>query len=348
MASPKKVLLLLSGGVDSFVSAVLLQQQGYEVIGLHFDLFKNKKENQTSRLDFIKEKLNIPIFIEDLKADFQTNVIDYFLDEYSKITSTPNPCVNCNKTIKFGLGLKFLEKYWADFLATGHYANIIQKENKFYLTKGIDPLKDQSYFLYNLKEEELKKIIFPLGSKDKKEIFTIAAANDYELKTYKESQNACFLEWTKAKNFLNEKLGFKPGDVLNEQGEVIGRHFGLHNYTFAQRRGLNLFNGQPGPRFVKDFIVDKNQLIVCLFEDLPRITEFRVLQPNLINFPLKDFRQKLSIKTRFSQKEVLGDVWEENNILKVKLETGLTAIAPGQSAVFYNGEICVGGGVISF
>jgi tRNA-specific 2-thiouridylase len=360
----KKVAVAVSGGVDSTVSAKLLQDQGYDVFGIHMYLgFENKVAEKAAKdvCDF----LGIDLVVEDISDTFKKEVIDYFVDSY-KQGLTPNPCVKCNKAIKFNVLLNTAKKHGADFLATGHYLQkkyskyyiihilykyLVQyfnfkKEYKLFISK--DTLKDQTYFLYNLNQKILNQIIFPVGNYKKTKIKKIAKeANLPNLK--QESQDICFLSGDH-NIFLKEHLEENPGPIKKLNGEEIGQHNGLYFYTIGQRRGIDI--GGSGPYYVAKLDYKNNTLYV-VNEWNHEILYKKELIAKKVNF-LKDSAPSLPYSCqaviRYGHAPVECKVFknEKGEGYKVVFKEKQRAVTVGQSIVFYQGRELIGGGVIEW
>ena len=344
----KKVIVALSGGVDSSAAALLLKNQGYEVIGIFMRLIDSSEvleagEAAKRAANFLK----IPFYPIDLTREFKKEVIDYFLDSYDK-GITPNPCTRCNPVIKFGKLLEKREELGADFLATGHYS---QKHaspsggSKFNLMRGKDKTKDQSYFLYGLTEKQLAKIIFPLGELEKNEVKKMVdTAGIPYLK--KESQDICFLTGDH-NDFLREHLKMKKGLIKDVNGKVLGEHQGLPLYTLGQRRGIEI--GGTGPYYVVELDYKTNTLIVSNKREDKELLkrEFRIRNANWIGDMKGKFPLPCQAVIRYQHPAVACQVLEEDmGTYLVKLSAPVRAITPGQSAVFYEKDIVLGGGEI--
>jgi tRNA-specific 2-thiouridylase len=359
----KKVAIAISGGVDSSVSAKLLKDQGYEVIGIHMYLgFKNKEAEQAAK--DVCNFLGIDFIVEDISASFKREVIEYFIDSYKK-GLTPNPCVKCNKAIKFGVLLDAAKKHGADFLATGHYLqkryskyNLInlvykylvqyfnfKKDYKLFVSK--DSLKDQTYFLYNLNQEILSKIIFPVGNYQKDKIKKIAKkANLPTLK--QESQDICFLSGDH-NIFLKEHLKNNPGPIKNLAGDVIGQHNGLYFYTIGQRRGIDI--GGSGPYYVAKLDYENNILYV-VNEWNHQILYSKELIAREVNFlkgstPKMPYSCQAVIRYGHAPVECKVSKNEKGPGYRVTFKEKQRAVTVGQSIVFYQGRELIGGGIIS-
>lgn len=328
--SKKKVVVGISGGVDSSVSLALLKERGFAPIGLFMDMGVHKEEakdraRETCRL------LDVPFEIADKKEKFKKKVMDYFLESY-KIEETPNPCVVCNRELKFKTLFEHLMAMEADYVATGHYARV----SKTALYRGKDKEKDQSYFLWGLKREWLLHLLFPLGEMKKSEVRKKAKELDLPVAKAEESQEVCFID-TDTPSFLRERLGFCPGKIVNVLGEELGEHSGLFYYTLGQRKGIGLSGG---PYYVLAKDTENNRLVVTKNADDLLQKEFEFRKANFLKKVELPFAAQ--VKVRYNTMAKKGLVKKN----KVILDTPLYAITPGQSVVFYKGEELVGGGVI--
>ena len=346
----KKVILGMSGGVDSSVSALLLKNQGYDVIGATLELFRGGNCcNIETYIDAKKvcNQIEIPHFVYDYKEEFKKNVIDDFIECYSNC-KTPNPCIECNKYMKFGVMYEKAKELDCKYIATGHYAKTeySTKYNRYVLKKSKAGKKDQSYVLWNIPKELLQYTIFPLGSfESKEEIRKIAIDNNLQVANKPDSEDICFIPDGNYKKFLEENSNLKPhqGDIVNKDGKILGKHNGLYNYTIGQRRGLGI--SHKVPLFVIGFNSKKNQVIVGEEKELYK-KEVLVSDINLLLFDeIKDCI-KAEVKTRYSSKFAKAKIIQEQKNIKVIFDEPQKAITPGQSAVFYIDDIVVGGGKI--
>lgn len=353
----KKVVVGMSGGVDSSVSAILLQKQGYEVIGLFMRNWDSLADGeldgpttstgqcpQEADYDDAKavcDKLGIPLYRKDFVKEYWDYVFTYFLDEL-KNGRTPNPDIMCNKYIKFDMFAKEARKLGADYIATGHYARM----NNGHLLRGIDSNKDQTYFLSQVSKKQLENVLFPVGDMEKKDVRKIA--EEYELITAKkkDSTGICFIGERNFKNFLKNYLPNQPGDVINiDTNEVIGKHIGLMNYTIGQRKGLNI-GGTKDKMFVVGKDLEKNILYICLGEDNDYLISTSCLVDN-INYLVDEKLENVTAKFRYRQEDIPVHLeWLENGEVLVRYEQGVKSVTPGQACVFYNKEECLGGGII--
>lgn len=353
----KKVVVGMSGGVDSSVSAILLQQQGYEVIGLFMRNWDSLADGeldgpttstgqcpQEADYDDAKavcDKLGIPLYRKDFVKEYWDYVFTYFLDEL-KNSRTPNPDIMCNKYIKFDMFAKEARKLGADYIATGHYARM----DNGHLLRGVDSNKDQTYFLSQVSKEQLENVLFPVGDMEKKDVRKIAEEYDLITAKKKDSTGICFIGERNFKNFLKNYLPNQPGDVINiETNEVIGKHIGLMNYTIGQRKGLNI-GGTKDKMFVVGKDLEKNVLYICLGEDNDYLISTSCLVDN-INYLGDEKLENVTAKFRYRQEDVPVHLeWLENGDVLVRYEQGVKSVTPGQACVFYNKEECLGGGII--
>lgn len=346
-----KVLLGMSGGVDSCVSALLLRDAGYEVYGVTLQLYNGRCCGDKNIMDakLVCKRLGIPHYVLNYMDDFKDKVINNFIEEYS-LCRTPNPCIECNRFLKFGVMYEKAKELGIDHIATGHYAKIeySEKYKKNVLKKATNLKKDQSYVLYSIAPELLDHIVFPLGdieSKDK--VREIAKENNLVVASKPDSEDICFIVDGNYKKFLEENSNLKPkeGNIVNTKGDILGKHNGLYNYTVGQRKGLGISNKVP--LFVLGFNPQKNELIVGEESELYK-KELWVDNINLLLINKEDLRNpmKVNIKTRYSAHESPAIINIENDKIHVVFDEPQPRITPGQSAVFYTDDIVVGGGKI--
>ena len=338
-----KALVGVSGGVDSSVCALLLKNQGYEVIGATMCLFENTNLDNAKKACDI---LGIQHVILDYKKEFKKEIIDYFVDSY-KNALTPNPCVMCNKKLKFGLMYDYAKENNIDYIATGHYAKVeYSDEYKRYVLKKSNNLnKDQSYFLYGINKDILGKILFPLDKYETKdEVRKIALDNNLNTASLSDSEDICFIPDGNYKKFLeiNNYVKTSVGNVvLNDK--IIGRHDGLYKYTIGQRKGLGIAYDEP--LYVIGFNKNNNELIVgvetSLYKNSFKVKDYNLLLVDEIKEPML-----VTVKTRYRSREVQAKIKEENGYINVEFLEPQKGVTPGQSAVFYLDDIVVGGGII--
>ena len=354
----KRVLLGMSGGVDSSVSAVILKNAGYDVIGATMKLWEDKEnpEIEGGCCSFsavydakrVCDELNIPHYTLNCEEEFNKYVINNFIECY-KTCKTPNPCIECNKYIKFGEFYKKALELNCDYIATGHYAKVEYSEEygQYVMKKSKSLKKDQTYFLYSIPKEVLPKIIFPLENyTDKSEVRQIAKENNLQVATKKDSQEVCFIPDNNYGGFLEKNIDSKPkkGNIVLKDGTVLGKHNGLIYYTIGQRKGLGV--AYKNPLYVLDLNKERNEVIVGDEKDLYS----NVLYANECNFLLNvDLSKKIEVmaKIRYRAEEAKAFIeMEKEDLIKVTFENPQRAITKGQSVVFYINDVVLGGGKI--
>jgi tRNA-specific 2-thiouridylase len=352
----KTVAVALSGGLDSAVAAALLKKEDYRVIGFHFRTGYEYSPGDptpprpfsplTSRVHRISKEIGIPLEVMDCSEAFEKEVVSYFVDAY-RSGQTPNPCVVCNKRIKFGLFLDRIKALGASSLATGHYARIHQEvDGKCYLLKGVDRVKDQSYFLARLTQEQLSQAMFPLGNYTKKQVRGMARALGLKSFQEKESQELCFVHHSSYKDFLlsRAEVPGRPGQIVNAGGDILGHHRGLHGYTVGQRKGIRIPG--PAPYYVIHLDQEENRLIIGSKSELAA-TECTVTDINWIGTepPEKAMSVQTRIRYRHQEAESILKPLDPYTVT-VHFSQAQYAITPGQAAVFYQGEHVLGSGWI--
>jgi tRNA-specific 2-thiouridylase len=362
MSKKGRILVAMSGGIDSSVAAVMLHEQGYEVIGMTMKTWDyasaggSKKETGCCSLDSINDareiavSLGFPHYILDIRDEFGDYVINHFTDEYVN-GRTPNPCVLCNTHIKWDALLRRADKLGCDYIATGHYANLRTENTRHILSKGIDSLKDQSYVLWGVSQESLARTKLPLGHLHKTEIRKMALEMGFEnLVKKSESYEICFVPDNDYRGFLKRRLPeleaqVNGGEFVLQDGTVVGKHRGYPFYTIGQRKGLEIALGYP--IYVTEIQKDKNRVVLGNLSDLDR-NGMEVTKLNLQKYDSLVGKQTETItKVRYKDPGTAATIEQIGDTMNVKFHQGVSAIAPGQAAVFYENDDVIGGGWIS-
>lgn len=363
MSNKPKVIIGLSGGVDSSVGVIKLLEQGYDVEAIFMrnwdsavnndvlgnpDLLEDVCPQEKDYQDAVKvaEQLGIKLHRIDFIEEYWNEVFTYFLNEYKK-NRTPNPDILCNKEIKFKSFLLKAEEMGADYIAMGHYARVIHDGDKHYLLRGVDRNKDQTYFLCQLTSKQISKALFPVGDLEKKEVRRIANEFNLAVANKKDSTGVCFIGERNFKEFLKNYLPANPGNMVTSSGEVVGRHEGIMYYTIGQRHGLGI--GGPGDAW---FVIGKNpqrnELVVGQGDEQELLYANRAIIRgiNIINGPLEN-SDTLSAKFRYRAPDVSIKIkYLDEDTIEVFMNEPVKAVTPGQACVFYDGEYCLGGGTI--
>ena len=346
----EKVVVAMSGGVDSSVSALILKQMGYDVVGLHMKESNAEQESKDENdLRALCSKLEIPLYIEEYTCQMQ-RVKDYFLDSY-KQGKTPNPCVMCNREVKFTPFIEFADKIGAKYFATGHYAQTEVKDGVTYLKKGADSLKDQSYFLNRLTQEQVSRAIFPVGTMKKNDLRKLAEAYNLGVAHKKDSFDVCFVGSQKFKDYMKTMCPERKGDIVDiETGKVVGRHDGILKYTTGQRRGVGV-GGQKdavGRWFVVDKDIKNNVLYVSTNEEKFLFSKRIICKDfNWISGAPESRELRCKAKVRYRQDDQSCTLKITHDGVEFIFDEPQRAVAKGQFAVAYDGDICLGGGEIT-
>jgi len=354
----KKVILGMSGGVDSSVSAVILKEQGYDVTGIFMKNWDEKEDDGacTAKQDYddvrkVADALDIDYYTVNFEKQYWDEVFTYFLDEY-KNGRTPNPDVMCNQEIKFKAFLDYALKLDADYIAMGHYARVEEKEDGFYLKRAVDNNKDQTYFLSRIGQKALSKTIFPIGDIEKSKVRDIAKENNLATALKKDSTGVCFIGERDFDKFLDKYLLSKKGDMVNvDDGKKIGTHNGLIHYTLGQRKGLGIGGiGSGEPWFVVGKNLEKNILYIAQGEEHEALYTKSLIgeEPFWILEREPKFPLKCTAKFRYRQKDIPVTVYKQDDgNVKVIYDYKVKAVTKGQVAVFYDGDYCIGSAIIS-
>jgi len=355
----KKVMVGMSGGVDSSVAAALLLEKGYDVIGVTLQIWPDIKDecrrNETGCCSLsavedarkVADKLNIPYYVLNFKDIFRNCVIDYFIEEYKK-GRTPNPCIACNRRVKFEAMLQKAVSMGMDYIATGHYAKVVYDESgrRFLLKKSATATKDQTYALYTLTQYQLSKLLLPVGEYTKEQIREIAANLGLPVAKKPDSQEICFVDDNDYSRFITENSDYKPvpGYFRDTSGNILGKHTGIINYTVGQRKGLGIALGKP--MYVVS--IDPETNTVYLGDETEVYSKGLIASDiNLISIDSLNGTMEVNAKIRYTAREAKAFISPmDDGSVKVEFETPQRAVTPGQSVVFYNGDIVVGGGII--
>lgn len=354
----KKALIAMSGGVDSSVAAYLIKELGYECIGVTMKLFQNEdvqvsQEHSCCTLDDVEDaksvaySLGMPHYVFNFSSRFKEDVIDRFVCAY-ECGATPNPCIDCNRFLKFNKLFHRAQELGCDYVVTGHYAQIDfdEEHGKYFLKKAVDPSKDQSYVLYSLTQEQLAHILFPLGGMAKEQARAIAAQHGFINADKHDSQDICFVQNGSYADFIENYRGkkFPDGDFVTKDGKVLGQHKGIIRYTIGQRKGLGL--ALPAPMYVTSLDMENNNVILGAHEDLFS-NELTAKDINLISVDDLYTPTRVKAKVRYRQPEQWATVTQiDEDTIKVVFDEPQRAITKGQAVVLYDGDVVVGGGTI--
>ncbi|KHD38375.1 thiouridylase [Clostridium acetobutylicum] len=352
----KKVVIGMSGGVDSSVAAYLLKEQGYDVIGVTMkltpdDAFYTEQEGGCCSLSAVEDarrvayRIGIPFYVVNFTDIFKEKVIDYFTEEYLN-GKTPNPCIACNKYIKFDALLKKAESLGADYIATGHYCRIVEENGRYVIRKSEDEKKDQTYVMYNMTQDQLKHTLMPCGDYKKDRIREIAREIGLNVFDKKDSEEICFIPDNDHGGFIKRECpkAVKTGNFVDKEGKVLGKHKGIIYYTIGQRKGLGIATGKRV--FVTNIDAMKNQVVIGEEEEIFE-NELISFKNNFIPFDKLTEPMEVDAKIRYNAKASRATIYpvDDENV-KVKFEKPQRAITKGQSVVFYDGDLLVGGGII--
>ncbi len=350
----KRSLIAMSGGVDSSVAALIMKESGFDCIGATMKLFYSEdigvsRDHSCCTLEdaedarSVAHSLGMPHYVFNFADKFKETVIDRFVSAYEH-GMTPNPCIDCNRYLKFDKLFRRARELECDYVVTGHYARIAEENGRPVLKKALDASKDQSYVLYTLTPEQLRHVIFPLGDMQKSQVREIASAHGFVNAKKHDSQDICFIQNGKYGDFIRARSNLPEGDFVDKSGRVLGRHKGIFNYTIGQRRGLGL--ALPASMYVCEIDVENNRVVLGFEEDLYS-SVLTACDINLISVDSIPRPMRVKAKTRYAHKEDWATaVQTGDNELRVEFDRPQRAITKGQAVVLYDGDTVVGGGVI--
>ena len=355
----QRVIVAMSGGVDSSVAAVILKEQGYEVIGITMRLFPTTGDDSLTKqnhgcctLEDVEDArevcsiLGVPHYLLNFEKEFQQFVIGYFVKEYEK-GKTPHPCVACNDKVKFNFLMQKAIAYEADYIATGHYAQISTIDNKFALLKGVDESKDQSYVLHTLKQNQLQNLLLPIGGYLKPEIRKIATDYKLPVANKPDSQEICFIPSGNYRDFIADKVTTKPGIINDDKGNLIGSHEGIHNFTVGQRKGLGISSSSPStnPLYVNS--IDSENGVITVGPKHQLLNKgLEITNVNFVRTPIIK-PTKVTVKVRYKAPQVNATITPTETGAKIIFDDLQGAISPGQICAIYTNQELIGGGIIT-
>ena len=353
----KRAVVAMSGGVDSSVAAALLARDGYEVVGVTMRLFSAPNE-QVARLNksccsledvedarAVCRKIGAKHYFLNFEEEFQKHVVDYFVGEYER-GRTPHPCLACNDRLKFQFLIRRAELMDADVVATGHYARIHEHKGEYNLLAGIDPLKDQSYVLYTLDQEQLSKLALPIGDYSKDQIREVARELDLSIADKPDSQDICFIPDGDYNKFIEPRLKRKaPGNIVDTDGNVLGDHEGIHGFTIGQRKRIPIYNSTPRPMYVTEINADSGEVTVGPSENLMK-TRLYASGVNWISGTAPTEPIEVEARIRYNGKNTAAKVRALSSGAEIEFDQPVRAITPGQAVVFYKDDVVIGGGII--